>query len=261
MRQRGFKVRFASILLKNSEIEPLRKSRFRGRRVTSADSPYGRAYRRVAGGKTGQSAEPLRNFSSRRPAVSKIVIEAEIRVFQHRVMGGSSSRWADRIGDGLEEEAVKWTILLASYHYVGGISKCGDRRVRTLLYEAANVMLTRYNGQLKLKEWAFAIARRSSMREARIALARRLAIIMHAMLRDGTRSLRRVGPGISETETASSSRKERRPREGADDGVDFVAGTRRPTAFSTLPPCAQAYPIKRRRARRERRHPKASING
>jgi transposase len=35
--------------------------------------------------------------------------------------------------------------------YVGSISKCGDRRVRTLLYEAANVMLTRYKGQLKLK--------------------------------------------------------------------------------------------------------------
>src|SRR6476661_8976699 len=48
--------------------------------------------------------------------------------------------------------------------YIGGISKCGDRRMRTLLYEAANVMLTRYNGQLKLKEWAFAIARRSSRR-------------------------------------------------------------------------------------------------
>ena len=70
--------------------------------------------------------------------------------------------------------------------YVGGISKCGDRRVRTLLYEAANVMLTRYKGRLKLKDWAFAIARRSSMRKARVALARRLAIIMHAMLRDGT---------------------------------------------------------------------------
>ena len=65
-------------------------------------------------------------------------------------------------------------------------SKCGDRRVRTLLYEAANVMLTRYKGQLKLKDWAFAIAKRSTMRKARIALARRLAIIMHAMLRDGT---------------------------------------------------------------------------
>ena len=48
---------------------------------------------------------------------------------------------------------------------VGGISKCGDRRVRTLLYEAANVMLTRYKGQLKLKDWAFAIAKRSTMRQ------------------------------------------------------------------------------------------------
>ena len=40
--------------------------------------------------------------------------------------------------------------------YVGGISKCGDRRVRTLLYEAANVMLTRYKGKLKLKDWSAA---------------------------------------------------------------------------------------------------------
>ena len=70
--------------------------------------------------------------------------------------------------------------------YTGSISKCGDRRVRTLLYEAANVMLTRYKGSLKLKDWAFAIAKRSTMRKARIALARRLAIIMHAMLRHGT---------------------------------------------------------------------------
>src|SRR5579863_872217 len=70
--------------------------------------------------------------------------------------------------------------------YVGSISKCGDRGVRTLLYEAANVMLTRYKGQLKLKDCALAIAKRSTMRKARVALARRLAIIMHAMLRDGT---------------------------------------------------------------------------
>jgi hypothetical protein len=69
--------------------------------------------------------------------------------------------------------------------YTGSISKCGDRRVRTLLYEAANVMLTR-QGKLALKEWALDIGRRSTMRKARIALARRLAIIMHAMLRHGT---------------------------------------------------------------------------
>ena len=47
-------------------------------------------------------------------------------------------------------------------------------------------MLTRYAGALKLKEWASAIARRSTLRKARVALARRLAIIMHAMLRHGT---------------------------------------------------------------------------
>ena len=70
--------------------------------------------------------------------------------------------------------------------YVGSISKCGDRRLRTLLYEAANVMLTRFRGRLKLKDWALAVAARSSMRKARVALARRLAVIMHAMLRNGT---------------------------------------------------------------------------
>jgi transposase len=47
-------------------------------------------------------------------------------------------------------------------------------------------MLTRYEGQPKLKDWALAIARRSTMCKARVALARRLAIIMHAMMRDET---------------------------------------------------------------------------
>ena len=47
-------------------------------------------------------------------------------------------------------------------------------------------MLTRYKGPLKLKDRALAIAKRSTMRKARIALARRLGIIMHAMLRHGT---------------------------------------------------------------------------
>src|SRR4029434_8934781 len=43
--------------------------------------------------------------------------------------------------------------------YTGSISKCGDRRIRTLLYEAANVMLTRYKGPLKLKDCAVSIAK------------------------------------------------------------------------------------------------------
>jgi hypothetical protein len=46
-------------------------------------------------------------------------------------------------------------------------------------------MLTRCKRPMKLKDWAFAIAKRSTRRKARIALARRLAIIMHAMLKSG----------------------------------------------------------------------------
>ena len=61
--------------------------------------------------------------------------------------------------------------------YAGSISKCGDRRVRTLLYEAANVILTRYKKPLKPNNWACGITKRSTMRKAKVALARRLAII------------------------------------------------------------------------------------
>jgi hypothetical protein len=131
-----------------------------------------------------------------------------------------------------------------------------DRRMRTLLYEAANVMLTRYKGQLKLKDWAFAIARRSTMRKARIALARRLAIIMHAMLRNETEFAPALGHQSTRQETASSSRRERRPREGADDGADSVASgkTMADCDFNQAAP-HPAYPIKRLRARREHRHP------
>ena len=42
--------------------------------------------------------------------------------------------------------------------------------MRALLYEAANVMLTRYKGQLKLKDWAFAIVKRSTMRKAKVVV-------------------------------------------------------------------------------------------
>jgi len=47
-------------------------------------------------------------------------------------------------------------------------------------------MLTRYAAPLKLKSWALAIGARSTMRKARVALARRIAIILHAMMRDQT---------------------------------------------------------------------------
>ncbi|MEJ8574144.1 IS110 family transposase [Microbaculum marinum] len=70
--------------------------------------------------------------------------------------------------------------------WTGRITKQGDSMVRKLLYEAANSILTRSRGNFALKAWALKIAKRRGLRKARVALARRLAVIMHAMLRDGT---------------------------------------------------------------------------
>lgn len=70
--------------------------------------------------------------------------------------------------------------------WTGRITKQGDSTVRKLLYEAANSILTRTRQTFALKSWALKIAKRRGLRKARVALARRLAVIMHAMLRDGT---------------------------------------------------------------------------
>src|ERR1700689_5041762 len=53
-------------------------------------------------------------------------------------------------------------------------------------YEASQVMLTRTNKWSWLKAWAMQIARRPGMKEAIVALARRLAVIMHRIWVDGT---------------------------------------------------------------------------
>ncbi|GGP00349.1 hypothetical protein EV664_12036 [Stakelama pacifica] len=58
--------------------------------------------------------------------------------------------------------------------------------MRKLLYEAANSFLTRTKQSFALKTWALKIARRRGLKKARVALARRLAVIMHAMMRDVT---------------------------------------------------------------------------
>jgi transposase len=69
----------------------------------------------------------------------------------------------------------------------GRISKIGDAWVRAALYEAANIILTMpLKGCTALKSWAMKLARRSGMKKAKVALARKVAVIMHRMLADGT---------------------------------------------------------------------------
>jgi transposase len=68
----------------------------------------------------------------------------------------------------------------------GGISRCGDEMMRMMLYEAAQSMLLRSAKWSWLKAWAMKIARHRGIKKAIVALARRLAVIMHRMWVDGT---------------------------------------------------------------------------
>lgn len=65
----------------------------------------------------------------------------------------------------------------------GRISKIGDAAVRAALYEAAHIILTKpIKGCSRLKSWSMRIARRAGMNKAKVALARKLAVILHRML-------------------------------------------------------------------------------
>jgi transposase len=67
----------------------------------------------------------------------------------------------------------------------GRISKIGDAAVREALYQAAHVMLTKpVKGATALKSWAMRIAKRAGLRKAKVALARKLAVVLHRMLAD-----------------------------------------------------------------------------
>jgi transposase len=68
----------------------------------------------------------------------------------------------------------------------GAISRCGDEMMRTMLYEAAQIMLVHSKKWSWLKAWAMKIARHRGTKKAIVALARRLAVIMHRIWVDGS---------------------------------------------------------------------------
>jgi transposase len=69
--------------------------------------------------------------------------------------------------------------------YDGHISRRGDARLRALLYEAATTMLTRVQGESDLRRWGLALRKRLGFKRAAVALARKLAVVMHAMWKKG----------------------------------------------------------------------------
>lgn len=68
----------------------------------------------------------------------------------------------------------------------GRISRCGDELARTALYEAAHSLLTRGTKWSALRAWGMQVAKRRGMARARVAVARKLAAILHRMWSDGS---------------------------------------------------------------------------
>jgi transposase len=68
----------------------------------------------------------------------------------------------------------------------GGVSKCGDALLRTMRYEAAQVLLTHGSKWSWLKAWDLRVAQRRGIRRAIVTVARRLAVVLHRMWVDGS---------------------------------------------------------------------------
>jgi transposase len=74
----------------------------------------------------------------------------------------------------------------SSVDFDGHVSRQGDAEVRTVLYEAASGLLVRSKTFSALKSWGLRVARARGHKRAVVAVARNLAVIMHAMWRDNT---------------------------------------------------------------------------
>jgi transposase len=69
--------------------------------------------------------------------------------------------------------------------YEGHISRRGDRHLRALFYEAATTLLTRVRTESSLRAWGLSLQKRLGFKRAAIALARTMAVVLHAMWRSG----------------------------------------------------------------------------
>ncbi|MGB7973558.1 MAG: transposase [Roseiarcus sp.] len=127
----------------------------------------------------------------------RVTLESQIRglavVFGVRLPRALTVAFIDnalKASEGIADLSVAMRGLIAARTAVMTAVAAIDANMRRMTRASAacrRLMTIPGVGQLtELKDWAFAIARRSTIRKARVALARRLAIIMHAMLRDGT---------------------------------------------------------------------------
>lgn len=104
------------------------------------------------------------------------------------------------------------------------------------------MMLTRCRGDLQLKSWALGVAKRSSMKEARVALARKLAVVMHAMLTTGeaySRELSSRAERCTGRRQVTATNLSHRPDDPAECGFNPAA---QPSADHRMCPGARKEP-------------------
>ena len=136
--------------------------------------------------------------------------------------------------------------------WTGRISKCGDAMLRSYLYEAANVLLTRVAKWSALKAWGMRLAKRSGLRKAKVAVARKLAVILHRMWIEGTEFNWHQGRlPISlhgrTTEFPPTSGRQRPCRDGGVGAIALgLAMLKRAKRASHIDPPASSYAIMRR---------------
>lgn len=87
----------------------------------------------------------------------------------------------------------------------GGITRVGDAGVRTALHDAANALLTRAHRFSTLKRWALDVAKRRGMRRAKVALARKLATVLHRIWADGTEFRWGKDPAVADKTVAAAA--------------------------------------------------------
>ena len=84
--------------------------------------------------------------------------------------------------------------------------------MRRALYEAASAMLTRFRGSDMIKTWGLKLAKTKCHAKARVAVARKLAVVMHAMWRDGTFYVGDPNASADDIDTMNAAKRHRLSR-------------------------------------------------
>jgi transposase len=174
--ERGFAGRITELVLGHPRLEVIAQALLAVRAVLRQEfAAFEKQARRMA------QTDPRARLLMSTPAVGPIVALTYVSAIDDPSRFKSSKQAGAHFGLTPKKHQSGET------DYTGRISKIGDSSVRTALYEAAHIMLTKpLKGCSQLKSWAMRIAKRAGMSKAKVALARRLAVIMHRMLADAT---------------------------------------------------------------------------